>query len=65
MLDFLKALFLPKTQMAAVAKVTGNIAQIVGLFESEYMQNHDAKNSAIDAVIKILQDHKDPEKPKL
>ena len=34
--------------------------KIFKLLEQEYMTDLDAKNAAIDTVIKLLQDHKNP-----
>jgi hypothetical protein len=59
MLDFLKTIFKKEFQLTNISFITGRLADIMLLLEQEYVQDKDAKNAAIDAIIKILEDHKD------
>ena len=58
MFDTLYKLFEGKNAITHVANISGAFAQIITLFESEFAQDHDAKNAAIDSLIAILQEHK-------
>ena len=41
-----------------IGMVTGVASQVVRTFEQEFAQDHDAKNAAIDALIELIQKHK-------
>lgn len=59
MFNALFALFNKKVALTNVANISSRIEDILELFTAEYMQDKNAKNAAIDAVISILQEHKD------
>jgi len=42
-----------------VGMVTGVASQVIRTFEQELAQNHTARNACIDALIELLQKHKD------
>lgn len=42
-----------------IGLITGMASQIVRTFEQEFAKDGDAKNAAIDAIIEMLQRHKD------
>lgn len=42
-----------------IGLITGMASQIVRTFEAEFAKDGDAKNAAIDAIIEMLQKHKD------
>jgi hypothetical protein len=58
MLDFIYNLFKKEQALANSSIVFGHLADIVALFEEEYTTDQNAKNAAIDAVIKILESQK-------
>lgn len=39
--------------------VIGIASNVIKAFETEYAQNHDAKLAALDAIIDVLQKHKE------
>ncbi len=59
MLDALMVLFKKETSFEGISKAINLIAELVSLFESDYLKDKDAKNAAIDAVIQLLEQHKD------
>lgn len=59
MFNTLFSLFKKGVALTHINTVSGNLDNIVSLFESEYMVDKDAKNAAIDSVIAILEAHKD------
>ncbi len=61
MLDFIKGLFKKEFQLVHLSLLTGHVADIMALLETEYMQDKSMKNAAIDAVIKLLEEQKDKE----
>jgi hypothetical protein len=61
MLEFLKNLFTKNSQLANISVITGHLADIVSLFETEYMQDKNSFNAAIDTVIKLLEEQKKPQ----
>lgn len=42
-----------------MSEILQSITDILEHFEADYLKDKDAKNAAIDAVIEILQEHKD------
>lgn len=57
MLDALFNLF--KTQkLTKFVSVVGTIENLIVVFEQEFEQDNNAKNAAIDSIIKILESHK-------
>lgn len=42
-----------------IGLITGMASQIVRTFDQEFAKDGDAKNAAIDAIIEMLQKHKD------
>lgn len=61
MLDFIRHLFKKEFQLLNTANITAHLNQIIKLVEQEYTNDKNAKNAAIDAVCKLLQEYKDPE----
>lgn len=59
MFNTLFALIKSKFALSSIQTIASHIDDIVSLFEKEYLNDKDAKNAAIDAVIEILQQHKD------
>lgn len=59
MLDYLRSFFKKDTQLANMSFITGHLSDIIMTLESEYMKDRDAKNAAIDTIIKLLEEHKD------
>lgn len=45
--------------LSHIQDISGHIGEILSLFSADYMNDKNAKNAAIDAVIEILQQHKD------
>lgn len=60
MLDFLFKLFKREFALAHSSIILSHIADVIKLIEDEYTQDKNAKNAAIDAIVKIIQDYKDP-----
>ncbi len=42
-----------------IGLITGMASQIVRTFDQEFKEDGDAKNAAIDAIVEMLQKHKD------
>ena len=62
MLDTLKALFKKELSMAHTSGVLTQVANLVNIVDAQYLKDgKDAKNTAIDVICKLLQDHKNPE----
>lgn len=61
MLDVIRSFFKKEFQLGHMSLITGHLADIMILLEDEYIENTSLKNPAIDAVIKLLQEYKDPE----
>lgn len=59
MLNYLKSLFKKDFQMFNISLITANIAEIISCIEDEYMNDPLQRNNAIDAVINLLQEHKE------
>lgn len=47
-----------------IGLLTGMASQVARTFEQEFAQDHDSKNAAIDALIELLQKHKNYPVPK-
>jgi RNA binding exosome subunit len=60
MLDFIKNLFKKEFQLNNISVITGYLGNIVKLLEVEYLNDGNAKNAAIDAVIQLLEEQKTP-----
>lgn len=45
--------------------IVGTVENMVACFEQEFKQDQNAKNAAIDAVIKLLEAHKAPVTPEV
>jgi hypothetical protein len=59
MFDTIFALFKKDCAFKGVADASSLIVELVELFGEDYMKDKNAKNAAIDAVIKMLEEHKD------
>lgn len=59
MFNTLFALFQKGLALVHLSTISGHLNSILSLFENEYLVTKDAKNAAIDAVIAILEAHKD------
>lgn len=57
MIDRLLGLFSPGG-IHKIGMITGVASQVIRTFEQEFADNHDGKNAAIDALIELLQKHK-------
>lgn len=66
MLDNLKDLFKEGLQYTHVAGVLQQIANLTNIVHAQYMKDgSDAKNTAIDLICEVLQNHKDTVVPVL
>lgn len=61
MFDKLFDLFLPENRMIAMYNLASSLRSLINLFDEEYLKDKDSKNAAIDAIIAILEKHKDKE----
>jgi hypothetical protein len=61
MLDYIRSLFKKEFQLSHCSTITAYLHQITLLLEASYTTDKDAKNAAIDAVCKLLQEYKDPQ----
>lgn len=61
MLDELFHVFEKEFSLKMVGEVLSKINEIVSIFGEEYLKDKNLKNAAIDGVIKILEDLKDPQ----
>lgn len=59
MFDLLWNLFKKDVTLKGIGRVADNIEDILTVFEEDYLKDKNAKNAAIDAVIQILEQHKD------
>jgi hypothetical protein len=59
MLDFIRGLFKKEFQLVNTANITAYLHNIISLVEQQYTNDQNAKNAAIDAVCKLLQEYKD------
>lgn len=59
MLDKISTLFKKEYQLGHMAALMNHVANMVGIFRSDFMKDGDAKNAAIDALCELLQQHKD------
>lgn len=57
MLDILFGLF-KSNRLTKFNSILGTIENLIVVFEQEFQQDHNAKNAAIDSVIKVLEAHK-------
>ena len=64
MLNTLKDAFKKDMQLTQIASITGALAHIVNIVNSDYVQDKDLKNTAIDSICQILQEHKNIQSPK-
>lgn len=62
MLDKLFLLMQKDEALTAVKDIIINLEDIVEKFTDSYLKDKDTKNAAIDAVIAILETHKDSER---
>jgi len=58
MFNALFDLFMKKSSVCYMANTVGMIGNLLELFEQEFDEDKDARNAAIDAVIQILENHK-------
>lgn len=58
MLNELYAIFKSIKSKMGFVNVVATVEQIVQLFDAEFKEDHNAKNAAIDSVIKLLESHK-------
>ncbi len=64
MLDALKDLFKKELSFAHTSGVLNQIANLVQIVDAQYLKDgKDAKNTAIDVVCQLLQDHKNQPQP--
>ena len=61
MLDYIFSLFKKPLALGHMSVIMSHLADIVELVEEEYTTSHDAKNAALDAIIKIIESYKDPQ----
>lgn len=57
MLDALFNLF-KSQKLTKFVSVVGTIENLVSVFDQEFEQDNNAKNAAIDTIIKLLESHK-------
>lgn len=58
MIDTLLALWKKEIGLAHASDLLHHIGSIMELFTDEYMKDQNAKNAAIDSLIKLLEDQK-------
>jgi len=61
MLDTLASLFKTEHLLGRLQDVFYSTEKIIGTFQEDYLKDKNAKNAAIDCVIHLLQQQKDPE----
>lgn len=61
MFDFLFSIFKKEFQLSHISLISGHLADIVEIFDEEYVHDKNVRNSAIDEVIKMLESYKTPQ----
>jgi|HubBroStandDraft_2_1064218.scaffolds.fasta_scaffold00031_50 hypothetical protein len=59
MFDTIFKLFNKEKSFEGIRRAAGLVEDLVELFEEEYLKDKNTKNAAIDAVIQMLEEHKD------
>ena len=59
MFNALFALLVKKSSIISMSNMVSQITRLIDLFEKEFAADKNAKNAALDAVIQILQNHKE------
>jgi hypothetical protein len=58
MFNFLFSIFKEEFALNNIQTVAVSVYHIIQLFDENYLKDKDSKNAAIDAVIQILNEHK-------
>jgi len=61
MLDLIRGFFRKEYQLGHIHLITGHLAEIMEILEDEYIEDPSLRNAAIDAIVKLIQEYKEPQ----